>query len=285
LIYSIFTSSLNGSEDTGLTLTNVGPQTVFVHLFLIDGRSCTVADFFSCLSPAQTTFWLASELDPGVTGYVVALATNQNGLPLSFNYLFGTSKVKFTSGYSADLPALAFSALYPDRTVLPGVNQLDTTAELKLDGQMYSLSPVTLSINNLVSPVDNNSTLLILNPVGGDLSEGAPVNLLNGISGLVYDERERPYSFISPTQTCQIREVLRDGYPRIPNGLSRVIPSGVSGTVRFSDIRGTPIMGAMINYNPNVLTSFKAFNQGHILHHLNYTNKAVYKVPIIRPTF
>jgi hypothetical protein len=63
LLYNIYTSTQAASQDTALSLTNLGPQTTFAHMFLVDGRTCTVTDFFSCLSPNQTTQWLASELD------------------------------------------------------------------------------------------------------------------------------------------------------------------------------------------------------------------------------
>lgn len=283
LFYNIYTSAPVASQDTALTLTNLGPQTIFGHVFLVDGRTCTATDFFSCLSPNQTSLWLASELDPGVTGYMIVVAVNESGLPISFNYLMGSSKVKFSTGHQANLSAMAFAAQYPDRTVLPGLAPTASSAELKLDGIDYNLAPQVVAVSNFASPADKNSALLIVNPVGGDLSSGDPVNIVNGLIGQVITDKEKAYSFTAAAQTCQLREVLSDKYPRIPFGLSRVISSGVSGSMRFSDAAGVPLMGSIINYNPDVKTSFSAFNQGHNLHHLTYTDKAKYIIPIFRP--
>jgi hypothetical protein len=218
-----------------------------------------------------------------LTGYLFGVAVDENGLPISFNYLIGSSKVKFSSGHQANLSALAFAAQFPERTVLPGLNPAAATAELKLDGIAYNLAPQIVAVSNFASPADNNSALLIVNPIGGDLSSGDPVNFVNGLVGQVITDKEKAYSFTAPAQTCQLREILSDKYPRIPFGLSRVISSGVSGSMRFSDVAGVPLMGSIINYNPDAKTSFSAFNQGHNLHHLTYTNTAKYIIPIFRP--
>jgi hypothetical protein len=285
LIYNIYTSAQAASQDTSLALTNTGTQTAFTHMFLIDGQTCNVTDFFACLSGSQTAVWLASELDPGITGYMVVVAVEQNGYPTSYNYLLGSSRVKFSSGHAAVLNALAFSALYPERTVLPGFDPASSTAELKLDGVAYSLAPQMLAVSNFASPADNNSPLLIVNPVGGDLSSGEPVQLLRGLTGQVLNDKERTFSFIAPAETCQIRTIINERYPRIPFGLLSAIPSGSSGALRFSEVNGTPMMGSIINFNPDVRTSTRAFSQGHNLHHLTYIDKAKYIVPIIRPQF
>src|SRR5262249_16850469 len=116
LIYNFYSSSPSnlGAENTrfGITNTNEG-ETAIVHLFFVDGDSCSGQDSFICLSPNQTTSFLASETDPGVTGYLVAVAVEQySGCPIDFNYLIGDEYVKLKSGHAANLSAEAFASLY-----------------------------------------------------------------------------------------------------------------------------------------------------------------------------
>lgn len=285
LLYNIYTSDQASAklENTALTLTNLGPKTIFTHMFMIDGASCSIQDFFACLSPNQTSFWNASELDPGVTGYMIAVAVNEEGIPVSFNYLIGSSKVKFKSGHTSNLNAQAFSALYPFNTTLPGFAPNSSTAELKLDGVQYNQAPMVLSVDNFVSPLENNSTFLILNPVGGDLSSLEKMSTVGTLTGQVYNEREKVYSFISPNNQCQVRKVVGDSFPRIVSGLTKIISTGATGTMRFQDPAGTALTGAVINFNPDVLTKSTAFSHGHNLHFLSFTETAKYTIPIFRP--
>ncbi|MBK6798117.1 MAG: hypothetical protein IPG76_15425 [Acidobacteria bacterium] len=70
-------------------MTNVSAtESVSVHIFAVDGSSCSVLDYFICLTPNQTWTYLASDFDPGNGGYIMAVAVeNQTGLPGAFNCL------------------------------------------------------------------------------------------------------------------------------------------------------------------------------------------------------
>src|SRR5262249_55332011 len=73
LIYNIYTSSAASpnSQDTRVSITNVEQsRSAIVHLFFVDGSSCMAADSYICLTPNQTATFLASDLDPGTTGYI-----------------------------------------------------------------------------------------------------------------------------------------------------------------------------------------------------------------------
>src|SRR5262249_21992466 len=97
LIFNIYTSSSNPiQQNTRLSLTNTNSTLpVFVHLFLVDGTSCSIADSILCLTANQTASFLASDVDPGSTGFIVAVTVDGNGCPLNFNYLVGDEYVKF----------------------------------------------------------------------------------------------------------------------------------------------------------------------------------------------
>jgi hypothetical protein len=57
-----------------------------------------------CLTANQTTTFLASEQDPGTTGYHLAIAVDGvNGCPINFNFLIGDEYIKLESGHFANL--------------------------------------------------------------------------------------------------------------------------------------------------------------------------------------
>jgi hypothetical protein len=71
LIYNIYTSSVGSpnSQNTRINITNVDTaRSAIVHLFFVDRSNCSVADSYICLTPNQTTSFLASDVDPGTTG-------------------------------------------------------------------------------------------------------------------------------------------------------------------------------------------------------------------------
>jgi hypothetical protein len=82
---------------------------IAVHLFFVDGATCSIADAIICLTKNQTTSFLATDLDPGTTGYLVAVASDPTtGCPVNFNFLVGDAYIKLTSGHQANLGAEAF---------------------------------------------------------------------------------------------------------------------------------------------------------------------------------
>ena len=283
LLYNLYTSSSSGdpAQNTRLSLTNVGSRTTFAHLFFIDGTTCNVSDTFACLSPNQTTSFLASEIDPGVTGYVVAVAVNEEGCPVSFNHLIGSSHVKFASGHTALLNAQAVAALYSG--VLSNCTSSISETVIKLDGIDYGLAPTTLVANTIFSQADKQSTMLIVNPVGGNFNTADSVNTIGTLSGQVFDESERGFSFVAAVNRCQLQATMNDSFPRIPTRLSKVIGSGKVGMMRFATNDKAPIAGSIITFNPDVKLNASGFNQGHNLHYSALTNTATYTIPIFRP--
>ena len=77
LIYNLYASNaLNPAlENTTIELTNNHPTAATIaHLFFIDGSSCVPADWFVCLAPGATFSFFASDVDPGVKGYIRRLS-------------------------------------------------------------------------------------------------------------------------------------------------------------------------------------------------------------------
>ncbi|MGH9846707.1 MAG: cadherin repeat domain-containing protein, partial [Blastocatellia bacterium] len=263
LVFNLYTSSASNpnNENTRINLTNTDPsRAANIHLFFVDGSNCAVADANICLTPNQTMSFLASDLDPGTTGYIIAIATDRQGCPIRFNRLIGDAYVKLAAGQAANLAAEAIPAI---AAAPSACNNTSSTATIEFDGERYAQLPRTVALDSLASPNDNNSTLLVLNRIGGDLATGA--STLGALTGVLYDDGERGFSF-SLNGGCQLRGLLSNNFPRTTPRITQVIPAGHSGWMKLSAATDAAILGAALNFNPNATTSSGAFNQGRNLH-------------------
>ena len=284
LFFNIYTSSTTNpaAHNTSLSITNTSTsQAAFVHLFFVDGSTCSVADRFICLTNLQTTTFYAADEDPGITGYIVALAVDFDGLPTRFNYLIGVESVKFATGHADTLGAEAY-VKYTDTNVVSTDGAL---AGLFLDGLnlagSYSPAGRVVAVDNIPSRASGNDTLLILNRIGGRLDTGAFT--LGNIFVLLYDEAEQSYSS-TLTGNCQLRVTLSDAIPRTTPRFTRVIPAGSVGWMKLFNQSDIGISGAVFNFNPNNATDSTAFNGGHNLHKLTLSRTATYTLPVFPPS-
>lgn len=281
LIYPVYTSNpaSPGAEDTRINLTNTSPnQNACVHLFFVDGASCSVADAYLCLTPNQTTSFLMSQLDPGTMGYIVAVAVDcETGCPTNLNTLIGDEYVKFESGFRGNLKAECIAALRE-----PSCDPNAPTATLDFDGVTYSQLPRVVALDNILSASDDNLTLLVLDRIGGDLT-GA-VGTLGSIFGILYDDAENSYSFGFNGASCQIKQTLSNSFPRTAPRLDLVIPSGRSGWMKLWPTSNIAVVGAMFNRNPNAASDEAAFNGAHGLHALKLQQSASFTIPVFPPS-
>ena len=269
-------------ENTRINITNTHTtQTAAVHLFFVDSTTCQSADTFVCLTANQTFSFVASDYDPGVTGYLLAVAVDMTtGLPLQFNYLTGDYYLKFLSGHTATLGAEAFSALVDK----PAPLNLDgSTATIKFDDVNYNAGPRMLMLNSIPSRLDGNDTMLILTRLGGNLA-GGEGDSIGGLMGLTYDDAEKGYSFTLSGGKCQYRGSLSDSNPRMVPRFTTIIKTGRTGWMKIWPTGNFPIVGVMINQNPSSSNSVRSFSGGHNLHMLSTTNTGVFTLPIFVPT-
>src|SRR5262249_12397819 len=101
LFFNYYTSdALSSQVNTRISITNVNPlRDIAIHVFFVDSQTCNVADSILCLTRNQTTSFSASDLDPNVTGYLVAIAIDSEGRPVSFNFLAGDELVVTPTGH------------------------------------------------------------------------------------------------------------------------------------------------------------------------------------------
>lgn len=281
LVYNMYVSNPSDSkkQNTDISMTNLNAsQPALIHIFFI-AEGCSVADSYICLTPNQTASFLASDVDPGVKGYIIAIATDDKGCPTSFNHLIGSEYVKFETGHAANLGAESYAALF--NGTLPGCSSADTVARVMLDGNRYNAAPRVLAVDKIPSLIAGNSTMLILNSLEGDLAIG--MRTVGTLDGTLFDDAESGYAW-SITGPCQFRSVMNDPtFPRTTPRFSVVIPEGRTGWMRLMARDGRAISGAVINFNPKAADSVSAFNGGHNLHHVRFGGGAL-AVPVFPPS-
>ncbi len=289
LIYNIYSSNAvsRSLEDTRINITNTSTGSpAFVHLFFVEGATCSVSDSYVCLTEAQTASFLTSDIDPGVAGYLIAVAVDGvTGCPRSFNFLIGDLLARFSTGHKVNLGAVAFSALYDG--VLPGCNGNSATATIVFNGTTdYNVLPRALAFDNIPARASANDTLLILNRIGGDLASKA--DTLGSIFGILYDDASKASSFSFTAGSCQFRSSLTNSFPRTTPRIDQLIPAGRSGWMKLWLSSEAGLLGAMIIWNPNVDADADAFNGGHNLHRLTAATNAgnglnTFTMPVFPP--
>ncbi|MGE0128331.1 MAG: hypothetical protein AB7U82_09650 [Blastocatellales bacterium] len=280
LFYPIFTSSATepAQQDTRINITNADIfRPVYVHLFFVDGASCSVADMFICLTESQTASFLASEFDPGTTGFLIAIATDNLGCPTAFNALMGDEYVKFSTGHKSSLAAEAAAGL----NVPPQCDENSFTARLNFDGISYSLLGRALALSNLADRASGNNTLLILNRIGGNLATASA--RLTPVFGILYNDTENAFSFNFAPNTCQLISTLSNTFPRTVPRIEQIIPAGQSGWLKLWSYDDAAIFGAAINFNPESEMATSAFSHGHNLHKLTLTTIGTLTIPVFPP--
>jgi hypothetical protein len=277
LFYNAYTSDPTNpsAADTRVNITNINSQfSVAVHLFFVNAANCQVADSFICLTENQTASFLTSDLDPGTSGYIVAVASFSDGTPRLFNFLIGDEYVKYASGHTANLGAVAFSKLSPANIISSdGTLALLVFDGLNLSGS-YNRAPRVVAVDNIPSRADGNDTLLILNAVSGNL--GTTAGSLGPLFGILYDDAETPLSFTS-VGGCQFRQSINNNFPRTAPRVETHIPSGRSGWLKINATTNVVgVLGAVINRGDGDA----AFDGGHNLHHLTLMNVATLSIPL-----
>jgi uncharacterized repeat protein (TIGR01451 family) len=283
-----------GDTNTRVNLTNThSAKAIAVHLFFVDGATCSVADSYLCLTANQTASFLMSDVDPGTSGYIMAVAVDgpsgfaegrNTGCPISFNYLIGHANVKLASSprRETDLEAEACASEFG--SPLPGCDPNNPTAALPFNGSAngYNRLPRALAASNIPSRADGNDTLLVVTRIGGNLATGAAT--LGSIFGILYDDAETPYSFSFSSGACQFRSSLSNGFPRTTPRFDQIIPAGRGGWLKLWGAGDNGIIGAMLNRNDNKRAIANAFEGGHILHTLTLSDSVTITIPVFPPS-
>lgn len=241
LFFNRYTSNANNAQlgDTQINITNVNQgESAAIHLFFVDGSTCTVADFGLSLTPNQTMSFLMSDYDPGVQGYIVAVATDGSA-PTQFNYLIGTAFIRENDGKQAVLQAISLVKLSP--------GSVDTNDDgnnvLRFNGSEYERLPSALAVTNFNSETSTSNLLIIYSP-SRDLIFGSAEAV--SIFTLLFDDSERSISG-GFTVRCYRADTLSVIFSR--GGINRHIPAGRTGWIKLN-ATSRPLLGSLISRGP-----------------------------------
>jgi len=299
LFFNYYTSdALSNQVNTRINITNIHPtQDIVIHIFFVDSNTCNIADAFLCLTGNQTTTFLTSDLDPNVSGYLIAIAVDSQGRPVSFNYLAGDELVVNQTGHRFGLAAVA--AARRDGNFASPVNADGTTATMFFNSTQYDLLPYSMVLDSFPSQVAGvgaplaDTRIYVYTPLS-DLSTGA-----NPFSGtlffLVHDDSEHSFSGQLPLSCYLTPDKQRITSVRTSPPLNTIVPSGRTGWASFYGfgnqrvlcnttgstvtLTNVPLMGA-------TATKVGSFTGGHNLRYATTFNAPGYSItiPVIPPT-
>lgn len=277
LFYHRYTSSLSnpGAKDTTISFTNTSfTDSTKARLFFVNGQDCQTFDVAVCLNPQQTTTFKMSEYDPGTTGYVVAVAIDNDGKPTQFNWLIGNAQIRQISPLNNQSYDTILSATAVAKRSSAAVTVTNNKAEMVFDDSMYDSLPSQIAADNIpsqgTSAQNANATFLGLYRPTGDLSGGtvAPkidFSIFNTQGGT---------SIASQTLGCYAD--LRLNTIRFNPQLTTTLPAGQTGWIRISTPDKLPIMGAQFS-------SGASFSSGATLRAIMYTPDYRIHVPVKIP--
>ena len=282
LFYPFYSSSTTDpAADSRIATTNTSTTSAaFVHIFMVSGSSCNVADFFTCFTAAQTSYFLASVLDPGTSGYILMVAVDGiTGCPVKFNFLIGDGFVKLSSGLHGNYGAESIAAIADPPDELCGEGALGAT--LAFDGVNYEQVPAVLALDNFPAIDDGYTTRIWVSRAGGDLFvSGSNVGT---IFGVLYNDAETGLSFSLSAQTCQRAFTINDTDVRTAPRPSVHVPANSSGWVKFWSTSTSGIFAFAATAKAGLADVPNAFAGGRNLHKLRFTNSG-YRMPVFPPT-
>lgn len=265
-------------KDTFVFLSNSSDDLVYIECIWVDAfQNPRDTTFF--LTPNQPIVFNArtgkgfNPRDPLVTvspfepvdtyvGELKCWATNDDGVPISFNYLSGQVKViDYTVGVSFEYNAYAFRALAaPEGT--PTVAPVDGQVTLPLDDVAYDACPnywlanflaggAILNTTPRLQIYDNDLTLVNCKE---DLTQDRTPNITKA-QFWVYNENEYGFSGAYQCVTCWFENFLSKiqknpstfTYNYLGTTVARMLVDGVAST-QCAGSQDAPLIGLMVEY-------------------------------------
>jgi hypothetical protein len=190
------------------------------------------------LTPNQTVSLLSSEIDPGIEGYLIAVAVDSNGCPFKFNSLIGNEFVKTDSGFRGGLVAESYKAL---QQITP-CSFTDSVATLLFDGAFYEKMARVIAFDGLINTSYNDSIMMVINKIEGNMT--AQLDPIRRLNGLLHNDKAEPYSFTLPGSRNQLKFMLTDSDLRLTPRYNSIIANG-TGWLKLFTVDSETISGAI----------------------------------------
>lgn len=273
LFFNRYTSNASnpGREDSMINITNTSPMTdAQIRLFLVNGATCQTTEVQICLAAQESTSLLMSDLDPGVRGYVIAVATDLQGQPIQFNWLTGNVIIRQLASnngvsYNSMLGAVAI-AKRKEGTV----NNVNGVAEMSFDDVNYDRLPGQIAFDSVPSQVSasNATTLSVYRPIT-DINGAVPGASVQ-ITGWGRNAQGQIVPSTGNLSSACYSDVIMTTFRLQPTPISQLLPSGATTWFSASSNDLLPLMGAQFNSGD--------FNSGSNARPLSFS--AEYKIRI-----
>jgi len=285
LAYTYYNSNSNNSSatDTRVNITNTHPTaSIVVHFFFVSS-GCSVADFKAELTQNQTYSFLTSDFDPDTNGYILAVAEDEVGLPIAWNYLIGDLYAKVANTFSINLGAIAYAARYDFNTQGTSTNAAantltsSETATINFGGAVgtggsYDALGRSFAVDNIPSRAGGDVTRVISAGIRGTYVTGP--SGVGAMFGVLYDDAEQGQSFTWSWGCAEVK-VLANDTPRTAPRLDTVIPAGRTGWIRtYANASDTGGAMSMIVSNTAWSTAGGQSVNFHGAHHLQVLTRA-----------
>jgi hypothetical protein len=251
LFFNRYTSNASNPprEDTTINLTNTNPAAgVNVRLFLINGATCEPQKVEVCLAAQQTVSYLMSDLDPGIKGYIVAIAVNQLGEPIQFNWLSGNTVVRQSAAnigrsFTAMVSAIAI-AKRKEGELKAGQNN---EAEMVFDDVVYDRLPLQNAFDGVPSQANaaNATTFSFYRPLAS--LNGGPTNATVQISGWGTNQLNQVVSSAGSVSTACYGDFPVSQLRLTPTPIAQLLPAGATAWFAASTADAQPLLGVQLN--------------------------------------
>lgn len=281
LVYPYYTSSTaSPPQNTRISITNHHSTTdITLALLFVSSSGTPVSAASICLTKNQTAQFLASDIDPGRTGLLLAIAFGALGQPINFNFLTGSAAVKRSDGQHASFKAETIAAIAANPTTWVAGN---TTATLNFDGVNYNRLPRMLAVDKLKSAADGNLTMLAIARVGGNYATGtAPA--IGAVSGTLFTDGPANAPFTFSHNTPLLVQTLSNSFPATTPTYMQLIPASRYGWLKLAADNDFGLFGVMLNFNANTASDARAFTGGHNLRKLTLVASSNLTIPVIVP--
>jgi hypothetical protein len=250
LFFNRFTSSAGNplSENTKLNITNTSAtSTAYLRLFLVDASTCETTNYGVCLEAQETMSIEMSDLDPGVRGYVVAVATNALGEPIQFNWLIGNVIVKQTAANIGRAFTSVLSALAIAKRNSVTVANTGGSAELVFDDVNYERLPGQVAFDSVPSQINalNATTISLYRPSSNLMGEVASSTVQ--LSAWGKNEQNQIITSGGNVSAICYSDFAISTLRLSPINITQLLPSGSTGWIAASNIEGQPVLGSQIN--------------------------------------
>lgn len=239
LVFPYYTSNIDGTADTFMSISNANSIGVNVHLYFLEGRTCSQADVSVYLTPNATISFRATDIFPAETGYLIAVAVDGNGGLIANGGLTGNAFVKLPPNYLNGAPdevrgnygAWAFNA-YQNVPAVGG------ELALNFNGAVLDAMPSQFAVA-IQAPSSAPGQTVVLAGMSGNINGGTVTGASQSGTGGAYNADEAFRSFTGLfVGGCMSVTLLSNSNPRLVGtngfGLSGLIYPGSLGTLRFS---------------------------------------------------